>query len=347
VFYALVNRGQRASQAWCAGLGIALGGVGVTALALVGTDWMATDAFALPLAYRHLPEMLTEMGGSLAGGFNPNEVAAALALFIPFVASLLLLGFFQHWSLSTDQLAARDAGVIPAWARGWVLPSLLAVGLLLMIGTLALTQSRSAILGTGVALLLLASFRRRWLRPALLLALVAAALAWHYVEPQAILHSMLAVGTEGMVATRFDMWQRALYMIQDFPYTGVGLNMYSQTANSLYPFFTILPERVLRLTHAHNVFLQVAVDLGLPGLVAYLALQMGFGAAWWTAYRRPALGPLRALAVGLLCSMVAYHVYGIGDCLTLGAKPGVVIWAMWGLVAALANLSDEVRMRQK
>jgi putative inorganic carbon (HCO3(-)) transporter len=38
----------------------------------------------------------------------------------------------------------------------------------------------------------------------------------------------------------------------------------------LYPFFTVPPDT--DIAHAHNIFLQTALDLGIPGLVAYLAL---------------------------------------------------------------------------
>jgi putative inorganic carbon (HCO3(-)) transporter len=343
VFYGLVNHVRRPDQACMVGLGLALAGLGVSALALLGANWLGGKLFALPQVYQRLPRLVSGVPGSPPGGFNPNEVGAALCLFIPFVASLLFLGFPQPQNAGTAQ-PMLDHALIPAGARRWVLLGLLALNLLVMAGTLALTQSRSAFLGIGVALLVLASFRHRWLWPALLLTVLVGALAWRYLGTERISSSFLAVGSERNVSARFEIWQRALYMIQDFPYTGVGLNTFPLVANTLYPLFSLAPEQVLQLAHAHNAFLQVAVDLGLPGLVAYLALLLGFGAAWWTAYRRFAPGPLRALSVGLLCAFVAYHVYGLTDCITLGAKPGVAIWAMGGLMAALANLAVAERL---
>jgi putative inorganic carbon (HCO3(-)) transporter len=277
------------------------------------------------------------MAGSLSPGFNPNEVGGTLTFFIPLVASLLSLGFFGSRKAGTTLTVMGDDVPITWRARGWLLPGLLAAGLVFMGGTLILTQSRSAFLGIGAALLVLMGFRRSWFGTTL--ALLAVVGACYYFGPQEILNSTLAVGSDTSTSSRFEVWQRALYMIGDFAYTGVGLNGFSTTANVLYPLFTLPPERVLQITHAHNVFLQVAVDLGIPGLVAYLSLLLGFGAAWWTAYRHFAPGPLRAVSVGLLCGMVAYHIYGITDCITLGAKPGVALWAMMGLMVALVNLS--------
>ncbi len=347
VFYAIANHVQRPFRAWWLGLAIALSGLAVSVLALLGTEW-PTSWLAWPQAYDHVPRLIARMTGGPTGGFNANEVGAALSLFVPFTASLLFLGFFEQRHTVVGGGTEWDRASVP-WGSGRrLLPVLVALGLLFMVGILLLTQSRSAWLGTATALLLLSSFRGRWVWLGLVLVLLAAAVALYQLGPEEILNSILAVGAESNVRLRFEIWQRALYMIQDFPYTGVGLNAFSPTANTLYPFFSIPPQRVLQLTHAHNAFLQVAVDVGIPGLIAYLALLIGFVTAWATAYRGLEQRPLRAISVGLLCGMVAYHVYGLTDCITLGAKPGVVIWAMLGLMAALANLSaaDQAVWRQ-
>ncbi len=60
-------------------------------------------------------------------------------------------------------------------------------------------------------------------------------------------------------------------MLQDFPFTGIGMGTFTQVADRLYPFFLYAPGTV---EHAHNLFLQVGVDLGLPGLIAWLAIFM-------------------------------------------------------------------------
>ncbi len=365
VFYGIVNgvRGER--EAWIVAAGLALAGLGVSALALLGTNW------ASPQVQQYLSPLVSRAPASMHGRFNPNEVGAALCLFIPFVASLLFLGFPRSQGtgavhlvmdvsssrtavetlqcnvstagaalqLPQEPSGAADHVTMPGGARRRVLSALLALALLVMVGTLILSQSRSAFVGIIVALLVLASFRRRWVWLVVTVALLVGALVALCLRPEQIQSLIVALYSDRNVTARFEIWQRALWMIQDFPYTGVGLNTYSLVANALYPFFSIAPERVLQLTHAHNAFLQVAVDLGIPGLVAYLSLLLGFGAAWRTAYRHFPAGRLRALSVGLLCGIVGYHVYGLTDCITLGAKPGVAIWAMLGLMAALANLS--------
>ncbi len=338
VFCAIVNHVRKPSDAWYVGLGIVALGVVVSLLALLGTEWRVAEAIDLPPAFGGVARLLTDMGGSLSRGFNPNEIGAAITLLLPFATSLFVLGRGSADGAVDDQLLQADGRRTLPLARSRIWPSLAVLGIVLMMATLALTGSRATVLGTGIALLFLISFWRGQSKLILSAIVIAALAVVAYRGPQYILDSMPVVDDLGTIAGRMELWQRALYMIRDFPYTGVGLNMYSLTANNLYPLLTTPPEEVLRLTHAHNVFLQVAVDVGLPGLVAYLGILISFGAAWRLSFARFEHSVLRAVAVGLLCSMVAYHVYGLFDCLTLGAKPSVVLWMMWGLMAALLNM---------
>ena len=63
---------------------------------------------------------------------------------------------------------------------------------------------------------------------------------------------------------RFDLWRSALGIFQDHPLFGVGL------ANSYFyvPSYGYIPD----LAVVHNAFLDVAADMGLAGLLPYLAV---------------------------------------------------------------------------
>ena len=58
-------------------------------------------------------------------------------------------------------------------------------------------------------------------------------------------------------------------LIQDFSLTGAGLGMFEQVVRLLYPTFFVGIQT--GFMHAHNIYLQAAVELGLGGLVAHLA----------------------------------------------------------------------------
>jgi len=201
------------------------------------------------------------------------------------------------------------------WRKPWATPllshktaSLLAtLSFTLTAGVLILTQSRSAYIGVATGLIVLAISRNRWFWLSVpLLAAIALARAWS-LGAESFLNSILMLDVTGTAAGRFEVWQRALYMIQDFPYTGVGLNMFPYVGDAMYPYFLSGPNA--RVPHAHNDFLQVAVDLGIPGLIAYLALLMTFCLCTWRVYRGSQSRSIRLLAIGLFSGMLAHQVY--------------------------------------
>ena len=338
LLYAIINHVRDLRGAWRVGWAIAILGTAAATLSMVSTEWSGTGHAALPLRLQHWPQSLATLGGSLSRGFNPNEVGATLTLFMPFLTSLLLFGY-----LEASPGGGQDGIESPApeQKNGQYLGiAALVGGLLLMLVALGLTRSRSAWIGTGAAFLVVASQSKRWSVPALVLTVATGACAYLRGGAPHLLDALFAVGAERNVATRLELWRRVLYVIRDFPFTGAGLNMLSPTINTLYPLYTLSPHQVLESTHAHNVYLQVAVDLGLTGLVAYLGVLAAFGMCARSVSHWARSGQAKALSVGLVASMAGYHIYGLADCLTLGAKPGVVLWAMWGLMAALANMSS-------
>jgi putative inorganic carbon (HCO3(-)) transporter len=248
---------------------------------------------------------------------NANYIAGTVVLFLPLSLSLLLFG---------PRMVSR-------FVSG---PIFLVLG-----GTLALTQSRSVLAGVVIALLLLAVWRSRWF---LLGIPVLAGVGWVLVQRVGIEELMgpltfmdTAVNS---LQGRLELWQRAIYIMQDFPYTGISIGTFDSVVDVMYPLFLIGPDAMV--FHAHNLYLQTGAEFGIPGLVAYLGLLVAFGLTTWAILRSPASGKgFRAVAIGLLCGLVAHLVYGLTDAIVLANKTGTFIWAAFGLVVAIRRVMDE------
>ncbi|MCX6035353.1 MAG: O-antigen ligase family protein, partial [Chloroflexi bacterium] len=228
-----------------------------------------------------------------------------------------------------------------------------------------LCQSRGGYIGLALTLpvLLLIALPPRWRWYSLaLLALLAIVLGillasrWEAVRIW-VTGSDLAADPAlsiNSLAGRLEIWSRAIYGIQDFPITGMGMNVFRKVLPGLYPLFRIGPD--VEIGHAHNEFLQAALDLGIPGLIAFIALYIG--AFWmltdiWKTTRHPhlitdhySLFPVpcslvtRTLALGLGGGLLAHLLYGLTDAVALGAKPGVLFWMVLGLIAGLRRRMD-------
>ncbi len=311
-FYVCLNtcRSRRAAR-WAEGGMLAAGSL----LAVVGAVGMSTppqkvlpdqDVYAL------LPRIQTGIQTStvVTAGIHPNEVAGALTLFVPLATAVALSGSRGG---ARRMLAAPAAG--------------------LMLAVLLLSQSRGAIIGTVVALAVGAIWWRG-VRGVLLAglglgAVVAVGLA--AMGPERLLRFAASdAPTAGTVslAGRVELWQRSITMLLDMPVTGIGLNSFPVILQSFYP--TVGHYDLQVIPHAHNLFLQTALDLGLAGLAAFL---------WLVALA--VRGGLRAgrdaLAGGLLLGLLAHGVYSLSDAVVLGAKPGPALWATLGLLVALGS----------
>lgn len=328
VFRAVAQMGGRERLKWALA-GLVLAALGVWALGLLDLRW-PDKIPGLQALLNRVPRHVTSLPDTPEGGVSPNQLAGVMALLLPIPLAALVANGWPRRSLSAMLLGL---GGMAIWG-----------------GTLFLTQSRGGWVGglAGVLVFFIlwgVSGQRRWQQvvgltlPALaLLVIVAALLA---LGSQRIGQALYGA-TEGAVETtvgsisfqgRMEIWSRALRTIRHFPLTGCGLGTFRRAVHVLYPLVLVSPD--WDIAHAHNVFLQVALDLGLPGLVGYLALLAVAGWAGWQ--RAKAGGADRWLALGVLAGLVGYHVYGIADTVALGSKPSFLFWWLLGLLAAMSS----------
>lgn len=235
----------------------------------------------------------------------------------------------------------------------WVAAMLIASGLLLL---LLLTQSRGAYLGIlagGLSLLMIRWPRWLWLLLPLPFGLAAII---YMVGIWPVFELLGADNTFGGADWRTVVWRTSIQALHDFPYTGVGIGNFRAVLPSLYPHPVINNEIA---THAHNLLLQISLDLGLPGLLSFLIfmlvnVRMGFSAIrqrMYTVdsntqttsesdrrYRRRLMKQLRAhnqnwaLAAGSFAALIGIYTHGLLDAVTWGTKLSFFPWLVYALI---------------
>lgn len=258
----------------------------------------------------HVPgveQLLHQLAAQVPGEINPNRIAGILVISLPLAFALLI-----------------QAGHLRLWRRGVyaVIALLLALGLIL-------TQSRGAYLAAVIALGTIGIMRwPRW-RYALPVVLIIGAIIVARMGIQPLLEMILAGGAINGVDGRLEIWSRALYAINDFPFTGIGIGTFDRVIPVLYPLFSIGPD--VQLTHAHNLLLQIALDTGLPGFIAYVALIINTFVLIVQALRRRTSPLMWSLAAGVLGSLLALFIHGIFDAPLWGSKPAFLTWLLIAL----------------
>ena len=312
LYFAIVNWTNTATRLRWLGLGLMSCGLILALIAPFGVQWSVNKPLFIPgKIYSHFHMLLTDT-------IHPNVMAGNLVILIPLPISWLI--FNKDKKLRWISLLA-------------------AVALPVMLVILALTKARGAWLALGVVLgiLMILRWRRGWVVLAVAVFMVSIVVYRIGIKP--VVWMLTSTGSTSTLEGRQEIWSRAIFMIQDFSFTGVGLGTYGDVADAMYPFFLASPGGT---PHAHNLFLQIGVDLGIPGLIAWLAILILVSVSAWRLYqyglRRQDRG-LAGLGAALLCSEVALAVNGLTDAVTWGmVKPAPLVWALWGLTAAGLNL---------
>lgn len=213
--------------------------------------------------------------------------------------------------------ASMGAGLLWLWpwrfqTWGGRLMKWLAMGLLA--ACLALTESRSAWLGLFAALLVLLAARRseRAVRSVTAVSVVGMGVA---------LAAYPELSERGW-SFRPQIMQYAWSMIEQRPWTGLGLGAH----------FTIPVQGSAAQVHTHNLFAQIAVELGLPGLILWSCIWLGLGWRAWRC-RHDLIGRI-VLGVWVFASvMVQFDLPHLID----SPRPGwLIIWLPLALSLSLA-----------
>ncbi len=301
LFYSLVNWIDSPSRLkWLTGL-IMVAGFLLALIAPFITIW--NEKFLFPNF--SIPRLLPNLAGNPA---NPNVLAGSLGLFF-----LLGFGLFLFGRAEFDKVE-KVILVITMVSTG---------------GLLIATQSRGAILAalSGCLLIISSKFKRGWL---IFLFLIPLIILTGYQRLWAqFLNFITAGSTISGFLGRTEIWSRAIFMLEDYPFTGIGMGLFGPVADTLYPFYEYPTQTV---EHAHNLFLQIGVDLGIPGLVSWLAI---LGLSLVAAARITIVaegGWLKGLGAGLLASQAFVILHGLTDSVVWGmVRPSPLIWLFWGI----------------
>lgn len=302
----------------------------IAAMGVLTINWANKVAFVQAII-NQLPNQFITLPGSSASGVSGNQLAGTFLLF---------------WALPI--VGVTNVRSQPLYV------TLVAGGVAVGIGILLLaTQSRSGWLGgitlcLAIPLLILLTTRSRLVR--LLIALSLSVLVvWAIVLAAQLDQQMLiqfwtepprdtAIGNLGTITFRQEVWQWAIVAVGDFPFTGTGLGSFRAVVHRLYP---IAVPVTYDIAHAHNQFLQVALDVGLIGLIAYLALLWNSG--WMSIQLMRRQDPLqKVLGQSFIASMVGFHVFGLADALALGSKTHIIFWMFLGIVTGAFVNGHEV-----
>jgi len=328
LFFLIVKFIRKKSHLLLAGIGLFVLALGVAFLGLFGMDWSANEVVFLSRVYERLPDLFDLISGATSFvGINPNSMGGALALFIPLLFSLL-------W----DKCAIWDLVFTHQHRIFYLLYRLtISITLVLSILVLLLTQSVGAIIGSVISVLILLIWQdKRWIWSIPVFLLVAFIGFYIFLDANFLkLVQFFEHYAIASFANRLEIWDGAIRMIPDFTLTGAGLGSFGRLFATFYS-----PHDQLAF-HAHNTFLTVTVDMGIPVLILYISILCGISVM---AVRLTKKSPpvIRVLIMGLFGGLLAHLLFGIMDSYILGAKLGIFMWLFFGVIVSVFVHQDQM-----
>jgi len=204
-------------------------------------------------------DLAEELGGRLGARepwstlFYPNTFAGFLVLTLPFIVGSLLDS--RNRASTVLAILTIGLGAFGMWASGSLGAWVAAAGAAAAFGFLALLHRRPD-----------------WGRPLKIGAAAIAALAALLVLAGPLSPNALAKGSEA-IAIRDVYWDASIRMAGAHPF-GVGINNFQEH------FPEHKDDRQEESRHAHNDWLEILADLGIPGLLGLLGI---FAVAAWLA----------------------------------------------------------------
>jgi hypothetical protein len=343
----LLGRRSGSIFAVWAGLGCLLLAALIAGYFLLTYDWQAAGAGKFAPAHRlglwvqaHRPAVplpfTEDINGNVAGG--------ALVILLP-----LGLGAAFHLLRGRRRSAA------------WWLGAFLVAGLSLLTGiALVLSLSRGAWIAFVLALLaaLYVGWRQRstadhrrldrlvfWGFVGALIGAFALAVSWPAASPElnrleALFGSTGVSGAGGSAIGRVTLWRDMLTLVRDYPFTGSGLGATMMVFSSY-----VLMLHVGYIMHAHHLLLQIAVEQGLPAMLAFATM---FGLSLWVLLRATST-PDRAHGFPLpaaVAALVALAVHGTVDAGLYVSRLAPLVFLPFGFAALAATLQDGAPTRQ-
>ncbi len=263
-------------------------------------------------------EMFSGIGGRVVSTFeNPNVLAEFIIITLPFALAVFLSakGFFGRFA-SFGIFSVGVACLIFTWSRGaWL-------GIMIGLVVFMLIYSRRTMM--------------------ILLAGIAAIPFLPLVLPVSIITRFTSIGdiSDSSTAYRVHIWQGSFAMLRDFWVSGIGVG--KEAFRAVYPTYAFAG--IESAPHSHNLYLQIGIELGLFGLIIFIAALFMTARESFTLFCRkttPKTLKFKLYAAAGFCGIIAILAQGMTDYIWYNYRIFFIFWLMLGLINAVNRTENE------
>lgn len=240
---------------------------------------------------------------------NPNVLGQYLILLIPVAFAMLLQNRGTGKKLVYTLVnIAMFVCLLYTWSRGaWV-------GVILALGFFILLRDRRWLIVCVIGLLLMPS-----------------------VLPASILNRITSIGNlqDSSTAYRVSVWVASFRIARDYWMSGIGIG--TAAFEKIYPGYALNGAGFA--LHSHNFYIQWVVEMGIFGLLVFLAIIL-------TAFQQITLvreksSLIRTVTLAMAGALAGFLFQGMAENLWYNFRMVLMFWIYLGILQSGVNISNE------
>ena len=138
--------------------------------------------------------------------------------------------------------------------------------------------------------------------------------------------------TDTSSTLRIALWESTVAMILDKPLLGIGWGSYWLVYPD-YDFFLNNPAATI--VHAHNMYLHIAAEIGIPGLMVFLAIIYGHTRKAIQVLAQTQNTWVAGVMLGTVAAVLGLAVNGFTDYIMFNVQMSMLFWLLNALIIAV------------
>ena len=263
-------------------------------------------------------EMFFEIKGRVVSVFeNPNVLGEFIILIFPITLALMATSDRAH-----DRFFLFMVALINCWC-------------------LIFTWSRGAWIGCIIATAVFLCVSSKHFFTAGLLSLPWIG-AFVYLKNDSLILQRLTTFGDSSTSYRLGIWKGVLRMLEDFGLWGLGIG--NGAFEKIYPLYALSGMEVA--PHAHNLYLQISVEMGIFALIAFLLFVFLYTQFSFSFCKSAMSRSNKMICLGIFSGIFAILIQGLTDYIWYNYRIFLLFWMIAGLgvahVCAAKNTEEEM-----
>ena len=282
--------------------------VGIIEGGVINASWVDMSKFA------HIGERISSFLG------NPNMLGVYLVIVFPLALSRILT------------------------INGKFRKALALISSILILVCTVMTWSRGAWLGIIVSVIvfmLVCNVKNIWF----ILAGACSIPLWAIILPQSIIDHFLSILTmsDSSITYRLNTWRGVWNMICDHLLSGIGVGEYA--FREVYPAYAVSGTETVM--HSHNIFLQIALELGIFGLIVFALILISYMQKTLRCVGHKNNDSKSRITVSAgFAGIVGACVAGITDHIWYNYRVFIIFWIVFALTMAFVRIDERERLKE-